>query len=263
MLIDSHAHLDNELILDRQQQIISSMSEDNLALIINAGCNLETSKNSIRLANENEKIYAIIGIHPEFCDEYDAEFEKFLEDNLTNPKVVAVGEIGLDYHYEGFDAKKQAQVFLSQAKVANKLGLPVVVHLRDAYGDFLEIVKNNKNLFNNGMLLHCYSGSFEFAKQLMAQVENLYFAFGGSCTFKNAKQVKEAIKNIPLNRILTETDSPYLTPEPLRGREKNQPKYVSFVVQKIADERGMLKQDLEKQIEKNTAQFFKKIKQTN
>lgn len=260
MLIDSHAHLDNDLILSKQKEIIESFKEDNIKLVINAGCDLQTSLNSIELANNNENIYAIIGIHPEFCDEFDVHFEHFLEKNLSNPKVVAVGEIGLDYHYEGINKKDQEQVFLNQARIANKHNMPVVVHLRDAYGDFLNIVKENKNLFNNGLLVHCYSGSYQFAKQLIAVVPNVYFAFGGSLTFKNAKQVIEAVKNIPLDRILSETDSPFLTPEPLRGKEKNQPKFVEYVVQKIADEKQMLKADVEAQIEKNIKAFFKKIK---
>ena len=260
MLIDSHAHLDDEFFDGKREEIIKNFENDRLKYVVEASCDEKTILNALSLANNNENIYAILGVHPENDFEYNEKIEKLIDDNCANEKVIGVGEIGLDYHCENPNKEMQKNVFLSQAKIANKHGLPVCVHLRDAYGHFLEIVKANLNLFNSGLLLHCYSGSPEFAREMITLVPNCYFAFGGSCTFKNAKNVQESVSFIPVDRILSETDSPYLTPEPLRGKEKNQPKYVDFVVQKLADIKQMSKDKMESVIEENFKRFFKKVK---
>lgn len=260
MLIDSHAHLDDECFRENQKQIISDFDKNRLKWVVEASCSKETIINAISLAKNNEKIYAILGVHPENDFEYNNEIEGIIKENCSNDKVIGIGEIGLDYHFENPNKELQKQVFLSQVKIAHEKKLPVCVHLRDAYGDFLEIVSKHLNLFDSGLLLHCYSGSSEFASQMMKMVPNCYFAFGGSSTFKNAKNVVESVKNIPLDRILSETDSPYLTPEPLRGKEKNQPKYVDFVVQKLADIKEITKEKMENIIEENFKRLFKKVK---
>ena len=260
MLIDSHAHLDDECFSGIVENVINDFEKDRLKFVVEASCSKQTILNALELSKKHEKIYAILGVHPENDFEFNDDIADLIEKNCSNNKVVGIGEIGLDYHIENPNKEKQKQVFLAQAKIANKAGLPVCVHLRDAYGDFLDIVKENVELFQNGVLLHCYSGSPEFAKEMMRLVPNCYFAFGGASTFKNASGVRESVKAIPLERILSETDSPYLTPEPFRGKEKNQPKYVDFVVQKLADVKEITKDKMEIIIEENFKKLFKKIK---
>lgn len=260
MLIDSHAHLDDECFAKNRQQIIDDFEKDNLKFVVEASCGKETILNALKLAHENEKIFAILGVHPENDFEFNDELASIILKNCDDPKVIGIGEVGLDYHLENPNKELQKQVFLAQVKIAHDKGLPICIHLRDAYGDFIEIIEKNLNLFTNGVLLHCYSGSPEFADRMMRLVPNCYFAFGGAVTFKNAENVRASAKFIPAEKILSETDSPYLTPEPKRGKEKNQPKNVDFVVQKLADIKQMSKDKMESIIDSNFKRLFKKVK---
>lgn len=260
MLIDSHAHLGDSAFDENREEIIKNFEKDRLLCVVEAGCCKNSILNAVKLANENEKMFAIIGVHPENDFEFDAEAEKLIRESLKNEKVIGVGEVGLDYYFPNPNKERQKQVFIAQAKIAHENKVPVCVHLRDAYGDFVEIIEQNLNLFQDGLLLHCYCGSPEFAKRMMREVPNCYFAFGGTSTFKNAVNVRESVKQIPLDRILSETDSPFLTPEPLRGKEKNQPRNVDFVVQKLADIKEITKDKMEKIIEENFRRLFKKFK---
>lgn len=260
MLIDSHCHIYDEALKGEFSNIVNNFNSDDLNFIINASSSKKTSEISLKMADEYEKIYVLLGVHPEEAIELDTTFLKWLKKNAQHRKVVAIGEVGLDYHYQPFDKQLQKDVFLKQAEVANKLKLPIVIHLRDAYGDFYEIVKQNKHLFANGMLFHCYSGSLEFAESMLALIDNTYFAFGGALTFKNAKSLMNTAKNIRIDRILSETDCPYLTPEPLRGKVVNVPKNVKYVVQKLADLKEISYEKMQSIIERNTLNLFTKIK---
>ena len=256
MVIDTHCHLNDEKYEIDCKNIIENAKNDNLEAIIVCGANLETSKSALKLAIENNNVYAIIGTHPEDCEEYNKRAENFYIKNSTNPKVVAIGEIGLDYHYSKENVQLQKEVFVKQLKLANNCNLPVCIHLRDAYEDFLEIIEENKHLLNNGGVIHCFSGSLEYAKI----VTRYGFKLGldGPLTFKNNKKTQQIVKELDLNNFVVETDAPYLAPEPFRGT-RNEPKMVNLVVQKIAELKQMPINKVEDILLKNTYELYGKL----
>lgn len=209
-----------------------------------------------KLADTYNDVYATVGMHPHDSKYFDDEFRKTMVSLASNPKVVAVGEVGLDYYYDLSDRAVQKDVFAEQIEIADKLRLPLTLHIRDAYGDAWDILTAQKRYLNNGVLWHCYSGSAEFARQ--AAKLGHYFAFGGAVTFKNAKK-EDVLQAIPFERILSETDSPYMAPVPLRGTT-NTPYNVKYVVQKIADTLNKPFEETEAQIRENTLRLFTKIK---
>lgn len=238
MLVDSHAHLEDEKYdLDREQ-VIEECKEE-LTFLINVGSNISTSRKSIELAKEFDFIYASVGIHP-----HDAQNElnmiESIEEISKEKKVVAIGEIGLDYYYGDPPEKFQKEAFIKQIRLAKKLNLPVIIHDRDAHGDIMDILKNEWTNELKGVF-HSYSGSVEMAFQCIEM--NFYISLGGPVTFKNARKAIDVAAKIPIERLLIETDSPYLTPEPYRGR-RNKPTNVKFVAQKIAEIRNMNLEDI-------------------
>lgn len=252
MLFDSHAHL---LLLDDKEKTINNMQEDNLAFIINAGTTLDDSKRGVDLAQANKNVYAMIAIYPEYASDYSDAVDSEIDKLAKNDKVVAFGEIGLDYHSEGYDKEKQKEVFVHQIKLAYKNNLPICIHCRNAASDVYEILKENKYIFEKGVLLHCFSEDMEYTKKF-AEL-GCYFSFSGNITYK--KVDTDRVKAIDINKILIETDSPYLSPMPVRGT-KNFPANVKYTAQKIAD---ILQMDCLKFQEiaiKNAKTFFKKIK---
>ncbi|AEM77632.1 TatD DNase family protein [Thermoanaerobacter thermohydrosulfuricus] len=233
MLVDSHAHLEDEKYDRDREKVIEECKKD-LTFLINVGSNLLTSKQSIELAHNYDFIYASVGIHP-----HDAqrEFDKVeeIERLALQEKVVAIGEIGLDYYYDDPPKEFQKEIFIKQIRLAKKLNLPIIIHDRDAHGDILDILKQEWTKDLRGVF-HSYSGSVEMAFQVIEM--NFYISLGGPVTFKNAKKPKEVAKAVPIEKLLIETDSPYLTPEPYRGK-RNTPVYVKFVAKKIAELREM------------------------
>lgn len=256
MIVDTHCHLADDAFDADREQVILSLAQNNVCSAFVVGTDLEECKKAIQLAEKYENIFAILGLYPEYAQQYD-QFESFLEENLSNPKVVAVGEIGLDFHTEGFNQKLQEEVFAKQIKLAHKFGLPISIHTRDAFDRTLKVLKDNKQYLNGGVI-HCFSGSFEIAEEFVKLGFKL--GFGGVCTFKNARKVVDTLKKIKPEDILLETDSPYLAPTPHRG-ERNEPKYTNYVLDKIAEIRIENKEKLEKQILENTRNIFKKYKQ--
>lgn len=266
-LFDAHGHLTDEKYAQDLQQILQNARQTGLCGIVSAGYDLASSQAAIALAQQENNVFATMGVHPENvaenwfeAQEDFAEFIKKAQKNLENcfktlkklaknAKVVAVGEIGLDYHFlneldqikhekqgQGLAEEEKIQIknlqkfaFERQIDLANELNLPIVVHSRDAMGDTLEILQKHKPLKES--LLHCYSGSLESAKILMKL--GFSFSFGGVLTFKNARSVQEVAANLPLERILLETDCPYMSPEPFRGK-RNEPKNVIYVADKIS-----------------------------
>ena len=256
MIVDTHCHLnDKQYDLDRES-VIKDLSQNNVASAFVVGTDLETCKSALDLSHKYDNLYAILGMYPEYADQYNEEFEQFLLENLSDPKVVAVGEIGLDYHTDGFDKQKQIEIFKKQIEIAHKFGLPLSIHTRDAFGDTLQVLKDCKIILHGGSI-HCFSGSPEIAKEFVKLGYKL--GFGGVCTFKNAKKTVETLEQISINDILIETDAPYLAPVPHRG-ERNEPKYTNFVLEKIAEIRNESKEKLEEQILQNTKNTFKKFK---
>lgn len=233
-MIDTHCHLDKDLY-ENIEDVIKKMDTNKM---IAAGVDLESSKQVVKLVNTYTNVYGVIGFHPEEIDKYTEDFLCFLEDNLKNPKIVGIGEIGLDYHYTKETREKQMDIFQKQLELARKYNKTVVIHSRDALEDTLDIIKNYPDV---KMVLHCFGYSLEIAKQLLKY--NIMFGIGGVVTFKNGKKLKEVVKEIPLDRLLLETDSPYLTPEPYRG-EKNEPFNVLYVAEEIAKIKGVSREEV-------------------
>ena len=256
MIIDTHCHLGDEAFDADRESVILDLEKNNIHAAFVVGTDLAECKKAIELADKYQNIFAILGLYPENAEQYDEQFEKFLEDNLLNPKVVAVGEIGLDFHTEGFNQKLQEEIFAKQIKLAHKFGLPISVHTRDAFDRTLKVLKDNKQYLNGGVI-HCYSGSPEIAEEFIKLGFKL--GFGGVCTFKNARKVVDTLKRIKAEDILIETDAPYLAPTPHRG-ERNEPKYTNLVLDKIAEIRVENKEVLEKQILENTKNTFARYK---
>lgn len=255
-MIDSHLHLDDEKLRDNADEIISGFAKHNIEFVINNSCNFQSMIAGAKLASTYDNVYATIGMHPHDSRDFNDEFRLLMRKLAQNDKIVAVGEIGLDYYYDLSDRKIQRDVFAEQIEIADELNLPITLHIRDAYGDAWDILTAQKNYLNNGVLWHCYSGSAEFARQ--AAKLGHCFAFGGAITFKNANKA-EVLQAIPFDRILSETDSPYMAPVPLRGTV-NTPYNIPLIVAKIAEIYGKDVDETERQIRENTLKLFNKIK---
>ena len=214
---------------------------------------MPSSETAVELAQKYESIYAAIGIHPH--DATTADYDKYerIATLSSSRKVVAIGEIGLDYHYDLSPRAIQKGAFREQLELADTLGLPVVLHIREAYEDARQILFEARRYLNNGVLLHCYSGSAEFVK-IFGELD-AYFAFGGAITFNNARHNIEALKSVPIERLLLETDCPYMTPVPHRGKI-NRPEYVSLVADKAAEVLGLSRSDIEQITSKNAKRLF-------
>ena len=256
-MIDTHLHLDDDALCGRVDEIYQSFEQHGIEFVINNSCDMQTMLDGVELANRYDKIFATVGMHPHESKHFNAEFVQKMTELANNPKVVAVGEIGLDYYYDLSDRQTQRDVFAEQLEIADKLHLPVTLHIRDAYGDAWDILRAQKQHLNNGVLWHCYSGSAEFARQAVR--EGHYFAFGGAITFKNAKK-EDVFAQIPIDRVLSETDSPYMAPVPLRGTV-NTPLNIPLIVEKMASFYGVAVDEMEQQIRENTLKVFPKIKE--
>jgi TatD DNase family protein len=230
MLIDTHAHLDGEAFQEDQAEVIARARANGVSTIINIGFNNETIPSTMALAEKYDFIYAAVGWHPQDAkDMTDADFDHIRE-LCAHPKVVAIGEIGLDYYWDTSPKDVQHTVFRRQIRLARELGKPIIIHNRDAHDDVVRILREEKAAEVGG-IMHCYSGSWEIAKMCLAM--NFYISFGGPVTFKNAKQPKEVLKQVPLDRLLIETDAPYLCPDPFRGK-RNESAYVKYVAEAAA-----------------------------
>ena len=234
MLFDTHAHMDDASFADDRAELLASLPGQGIALLMNPGCSLESSRNASKLSSEYDYIYAAVGSHPDVADEVnDAVLEEYRMLCKMNPKIRAIGEIGLDYHYEDIPREIQKQAFRAQMALARELGLPVIVHERDAHEDGMKIVEEFPEVTG---VFHCYSGSAEMAKQLIKK--GWYIGFTGVLTFKNARKAVEVAANIPLDRLVLETDCPYMAPEPFRGKW-NDPGKLYRMAEKLAEIRGM------------------------
>ena len=254
-LFDTHAHYDDERFDDDREKVIKKIYDAGVNKCINVGCSIETSKKAIEIANDHNFVYAMVGIHPSEIPQNEYQLWKDIEQikNLAtqNKKVVAIGEIGLDYHYDGFDKEMQQKAFIKQIEVANELNLPISIHTRDAIDDTIAILKKYK--INKGGILHCCPFNRELVKH---GLENgLHIAFGGTCTFKNSKNAKEIINMVPDNKILIETDCPYLAPEPFRGT-RNDSSNLKYVVEKIAEFRNSTPEEIAELTYKNAENLF-------
>lgn len=233
MYFDSHAHLDDAHFDGDRAAILDDLKNHGVTMVMNVGCDLPSSERSVRLAEQYPFLYAAVGSHPDDADHVDDALLARYRALCASPRVRAIGEIGLDYHYEDVPRTQQRVAFEKQLSLAEELGLPVIVHEREAHGDAMDILRAHPKAFG---VFHCFSGSPEMALWLVER--GWYIGFTGVVTFKNARRAVEAVQALPLDRILIETDCPYMAPEPYRGR-RNDSRYVPLVAAKIAALRGL------------------------
>ncbi|MBR5192164.1 MAG: TatD family hydrolase [Clostridia bacterium] len=256
MYIDTHCHLDDEKFKNLEE-VIENLKKEKISYAINMGCNMQSSVNGKELAEKYNEIYFSCGFHPSDADKFSLSNIDLLTDLSKHPKCVGIGEIGLDYHWEDYPNKEiQINTFLGQLELAKTLKLPVSIHCRDCTEVMLKTLKDNANKLVYGGVMHCFSGSVETAKELLKL--GLYISFAGTLTFKNALNLQAVCKEIPLDRILTETDSPYLAPHPFRGTI-NEPKNIPFIVAKIAELKGLEIEEVANSVMINAKRIFNKI----
>jgi len=249
--IDSHAHLDDERFNKDREDVINALNENGIEAVLDPGADLNSSKLAVALADRYPFIYAAVGCHPHDSKFMNDDAMNTFRQLAKNKKVVGIGEIGLDYFYDNSDRKTQKIWFREQIRLARELDLPYIVHDRDAHEDVFRIMKEEHYDGTRG-ILHCYSSSVEMAKEFVKL--GFYISLGGPVTFKKAKTPKLVAKEIPLDKLLIETDSPYLTPEPFRGK-RNEPKYIRYVAEEIA----RIKEVPVEVIAENTRENFKKL----
>jgi TatD DNase family protein len=251
MLVDSHAHLQWRSFDQDREKVITLAKEADVKYIVNIGYDLEGSKKAIELAEKHEGLYATVGIHPHNASELNEKVLDNLRRLSENPKVVAIGEIGLDYYRNLSPKAAQQKAFEAQLILAQELELPVVIHDRDAHVDVLKTLSKFKGKLNG--VMHCFSGSSEMAEQYVKM--EYYISFAGPVTFPNARKLHESAKSIDLNKILLETDCPWLAPQEMRGK-RNEPAFLPFTAEKIANLRGISLAELAEATTKNTKQIF-------
>lgn len=249
MIFDSHAHYYDEVFDEDRDELLSSLPDKGVWRVINCSGNLEESLKTIHLAEKYDYIFAAIGVHPHEAGQLDSNYLEKLKKLAEHKKVVAIGEIGLDYHYDFSAREIQRKVYEDQLRLANILDLPVIVHARDASEDNLNMIKNYKP---KGVV-HCFSGSLEVANELIDM--GMYIGLGGAVTFKNAKNPVVVAQKIPLSKMLIETDAPYMTPVPFRGQRCDST-HINYTAEKIAQVRGITKEAVLEATKKNASELF-------
>ena len=250
VFVDSHAHLDDEAFdEDREEVIKDILSGGNY--FFNIGCDLKTSYSSYELSKKYNHVYAVVGVHPHEAKYYTAQTREALKELLTKDKVMAIGEIGLDYHYDLSPRDVQREVFIDQIDLAREMDVPIVIHTREAMEETYEILE--KHAKGMKVLLHCYTGSIEMARKYLKLGYKL--ALGGALTFKNAKNTVDVAREVDLKDLLIETDSPYMTPVPYRGK-RNDPRKVVLVAEKLAEIKGISTEEVLEATKKNAFEFF-------
>ncbi len=236
MLFDTHAHYDDARFDADRFELLKSMPENNVGLIMNACTNLGDVPKIIEMCNSFDYVYGAVGFYPHDTEDMtDADLDAMRQIVRDNPKIKVIGEIGLDYHYDGTPRDIQKKRFADQIDLASELGLPIMIHDRDAHGDTMDILRAKRSVLTGGVF-HCYSGSAEMAKEVLNM--GFYIAFGGSLTFKNARRTVEVAEFAPMDRIVTETDAPYLAPVPMRG-QRNTSILMKYVAAKLAEIKGV------------------------
>jgi TatD DNase family protein len=252
MLFDTHAHLNAIQYNDDLQEVIDRALEEGVSNIVVVGFDRPTISRAIELAEQYPFIYAAVGWHPVDAIDMTEEDLQMIEQLAAHPKVVALGEMGLDYYWDKSPKEVQKEVFRKQIALAKKVKLPIIIHNREATADIIEILKE-ENAAEVGGIMHCFTGSVEVAKQCIDM--NFYISFGGPVTFKNAKKPKEVAKEIPLEHLLIETDCPYLTPHPFRGK-RNEPSYVKYVAEAIAELKEVSFEEVAQKTSDNAKKLF-------
>ena len=252
MLFDTHAHMDDHAFDEDRAELLENLPNQGIALLMNPGCSLASSYNTAKLSQEYDYIYAAVGSHPDVADEVNGEvLEEYRKLCKLNPKIRAIGEIGLDYHYEDIPREIQLRAFRMQMELARELNLPVIVHERDAHEDGMKVVEEFPDVTG---VFHCYSGSAEMAKELVKK--GWYIGFTGVLTFKNARKAIEVAASIPLDRIVLETDCPYMSPEPFRGK-RNDPGKLYRMAEKLAEIRGLTVEEIHRITVENGKRLYR------
>jgi TatD DNase family protein len=252
MIFDSHAHYDDEAFNDDRDAVIHEIKDSGVIGVLNCGASIEGTRMSVELSGKYEFIYAAVGIHPEHADTVNEQIINELRNLAQNVKVRAIGEIGLDYYYEENPSREiQKEAFKLQMMLATELKLPVVIHDRDAHSDTLDILKEFPEVIG---VVHCFSGSVEFAKECLKL--GYYIGFTGVITFKNAKKIVEVARAVPMDRILVETDCPYMAPTPYRGK-RNKSDYIKYIIEKISEIKERSIEEIEEMTIFNAKQLLK------
>ena len=251
MLADSHAHIDDERFDADRDEVVARALAAGVSLIVNIGADMASSARSVALAEKYPGIYAAVGMHPHDSQDMKETDYRQLEQWANHPKVVAIGEIGLDYHYDLSPRSVQKEVFLRQLDLARKTGKPFIIHEREAHADMLDIIRYAARGLNG--VFHCFSGSVETAREYLKM--GFYISVAGPVTFPKSVKTKEVAKAVPLDRLLVETDSPYLTPQPFRGK-RNEPAYVRLVAEEIANLRDISLAELAEATTANVRRLF-------
>ena len=252
MLFDTHAHMDDRAFDEDREELLTSLPGQGIALLMNPGCSLESSRNASLLSRTYDYIYAAVGSHPDAADEVNEDvLEEYKKLCKLNPKIKAIGEIGLDYHYEDIPRELQLKAFRAQMALAAELDLPAIVHERDAHEDGMKVVDEFPTVTG---VFHCYSGSAEMAKALVKR--GWYIGFTGVLTFKNARKALEVAASIPMDRIVLETDCPYMAPEPFRGK-RNDPGKLYRMAERLAELRGLTVEEIHRITVENGKRLYR------
>lgn len=251
-IIDTHAHYDDEQFDEDRTKLLEELKEEGVIGIVNCASSYESIDKTIDIVNKYDYIYGALGIHPENADEFSENvLEEIRTKIVNNKKIIAIGEIGLDYYWDENPSRGIQQNALNrQMELARELSLPVIIHDRDAHEDTLEIIEKFPEVIG---IIHCFSGSVEFARECIKR--GYYIGIGGVSTFKNSKKLKRVIEDIPVDRILVETDCPYMSPEPFRGK-RNKSSYIKYVIDKIAEIKNIEVQELNRIINNNSRNIF-------
>lgn len=258
-MFDIHTHLNDDKLFNISDEIISDLKNANIEKVIVPSCDRVMCERALELVKKHNNVFGALGIHPSDIDQFDLNIAKMIEESAKNPKIVAVGEIGFDNHYEGSNLLKQEEVFAKQLEIAKKVKLPVILHLRDAWDKFFEFLDNNKSLFSNGVDVHCFDGDVNIAKKLL---DNGFYISLTARSVENKPRLREMINYLPLDRIMVETDSPYLLPSELRKEQEfNIPQNVNYVAQMVALFKGITLKEVDAATTKNALRLFKRIKE--
>ena len=250
MYFDTHAHYENKRFNDDRDELLGSMESAGISLILNAGCSVKSSMFSLKLADKYPFVYASVGVHPHDCKDMTDETISELEKMLSHPKAVAVGEIGLDFHYDFSPRDVQKKRFMEQLQLAQRQKKPVIVHMRESTEDTLRIIRDYRDLTG---VFHCFPGSWETAKTLLDM--GWYLSYTGVITFKNARRALEVIEKMPMDRLMLETDCPYMAPEPKRGR-RNSSLYLPYIAEKVAQIRKISIEEAAEITKQNGVRLF-------
>lgn len=253
MIFDSHAHYNDSKFNEDRDTVINALTQNNVGYVMNVADSMDSLEKVLAIADKYEFVYASVGVHPEETGGLTEEDMKTLKKYAELPKVKAIGEIGLDYYWDSVERDIQKKWFARQIELAKEVNLPIIIHDREAHGDCVDILRSMKACEVGG-ILHCFSGSCEMARDVLNM--GMYIGIGGTVTFKNARKVKEVAEYVPLDRIVLETDAPYLAPEPFRG-QRNTSAYIKYVIEEIAKIKGIAPLEVEEVTFRNAMECYK------